>query len=220
MHRLRSTTATFRVRAAAAALPGFRAQAKAAALFALLLLLLAAALLAPGCASGVSEANRLVGEGESLRASAIDTFRRTTAAVDTLVRNASAGRPLTQNEVKAVTDTAVQDLNSALAGLAERNSKLNEAQGLGINDNYKDYLSLLKQSNNKLIEALNRAMEIPELLKKEQRSLAGWDEIKAQQILNQISVMEQSVEKAYAESETLRIQAEQIRKDNPGDFGG
>lgn len=219
MRRLRLKAAFFHRQAAAPALPGFRAQAAAPALF-VILPLLVAALLVPGCTSGVSEANRLVGEGESLRASAIDTFRRTTAAVDTLVRNASAGRPLTQSEVKAVTDTAVQDLNSALAGLGERNSKLGQAEKLGINDNYREYLALLKESNNKLIEALNRAMEIPELLKKEQRSLAGWDEIKAQQILNQISVMEQSVEKAYAESETLRIQAEQIRKDNPGDFGG
>lgn len=203
MHRLQSTYCFTRPRLAATAV---------------LLLLLSAILPVAGCGDA-SEANRLVGEGESLRIAATDTFRKTTAAVDTLVRSAAAGKPLTSSEVKATTDAATEDLNSALADLTVRDARLAAAEDLELNDNYRQYLALLRESNNRLSEAMSTAMEIPVLLKKEQRSLAGWNEIKAQQILSQINVMEQRTEQIYSEAETLRNRAEQIRKDNPDDFG-
>ena len=172
-----------------------------------------------GCTDERSEAGQLVKDGDALRSSAIDTLRRSTATIDGLVRDASAGRALPASQTKATTTSVVDDLNATLAGLSERDAKLKTADGMELNGNYHEYLTRLRTSNDLLTATLNTAAEIPKLIEREQYSLAGWDEIKAQQIVSQIISIEQQIDLMYTESEKMRNQAEQIRKDNPKDFG-
>lgn len=172
-----------------------------------------------GCSNDRSEAGQLVKDGDALRSSAVDTLRHSTVTIDGLVRDASAGRALPVSQTKATTTSVVDDLDAALAGLGERDAKLKSAEALELNDNYHKYLSQLRSSNDLLTATLNTAEEIPKLIEREQYSLAGWDEIKAQQIVSQIMSIEQQVGVMYSESEKIRNQAEQIRKDNPKDFG-
>ena len=172
-----------------------------------------------GCTDERSEAGQLVKDGDALRSSAIDTLRRSTATIDGLVRDASAGRALPASQTKATTTSVVDDLNATLAGLSERDAKLKTADGMELNGNYHKYLTRLRTSNDLLTATLNTAAEIPKLIEREQYSLAGWDEIKAQQIVSQIISIEQQIDLMYTESEKMRNQAEQIRKDNPKDFG-
>lgn len=176
-----------------------------------------ALLLLTGCGD-TSRANELSREADALRSSAVEKFRRSTAAIDGLVRSAAAGQSLPVNQIKSTTQAASQDLNAALAELTLRDGKLGDAEELGVGETYRDYLSLMKQSNDKLTRSLNVALQIPMLLEREQFALAGWDEIKTQTIVSQIYSMQQQIEYSYSESETLRNRAEQLRKDHPGDF--
>lgn len=80
-------------------------------------------------------------------------------------------------------------------------------------------MRLLRESNDKLTQTVSSALEIPELLQKEQYSLAGWDEIKTQAVVKQIYSVQQNIERLNGESETLRNQAEKLRQDHPEDFG-
>lgn len=187
----------------------------------LLLAVAATALMATGLSacSDNDEASRLVQEADSLRVSAVDKFRRSTASVDGLVNGAAAGQALPVNQTKITAEAAVEDLNRALAELTLRDRKLSEAEGLKVSDTYREYLALLKQSNDGLTETINVAQQVPRLLAEEQYSLAGWDEIKTEIIVNQVRGINQQIEQMYSESEMLRNQAEQLRKDNPGDFG-
>ena len=172
-----------------------------------------------GCSDDRSEANQLVEEGDALRSSAIDNLRRSTATMDGLVRDASAGRSLPAAQTKITTTKAIEDLNIALADLTARDAKLKSADALPLNDNYHAYLAQLRSSNDLLTATVNTAAEIPRLIEREQYSLAGWDEIKSQEIVSQIMSIEQQIDQMYKESETVRNRAEQLRKDSPADFG-
>ncbi|MFA5810350.1 MAG: hypothetical protein WC935_08495 [Thermoleophilia bacterium] len=184
----------------------------------LVIALLALLLAFSGCSDDHSQAGQLVKDSDALRSSAVDTLRRSTATIDGLVRDASAGRALPASQTKASTTKVVEDLNTALADLTSRDDKLKTADGLQLNDNYHKYISQLRTSNDLLTATINTASEIPRLIEREQYSLAGWDEIKAQQIVSQIMSIDQQINKMYTESEMMRNQAEQIRKDNPEDF--
>lgn len=184
----------------------------------LLLLVVALTLAGAGCGNETGEADRLVGESEALRASATDTFRQTTARMDALVKDASAGQAISPAKMTEETDTARKDLDEALVDLTLRDQKLQAAADAAPGDRYREYVSLLKQSNEKMKAAINAALEIPTLLAAEKYSLAGWDEIKAQVIVSQIYAMEIKVEQAYSSAETLRNRAEQLKKDYADDF--
>ena len=186
----------------------------------LLATLLLAALPLTGCASDASKANESVDEGDALRATAVDTLRKSTATVDGMVRAAAAGQALPADQTKTTTEAAIQDINDALGGLNTRGDKLTQSQSLPLNPTYQDYLRLLRESNDRLVDTLNAALEIPRLMEKEQYSLAGWDEIKTQQIVVQIDSMQQRIEQLYSESESLRNRAEKLRADNPDAFSG
>ncbi|MHB9111200.1 MAG: hypothetical protein ACYC4D_01025 [Thermoleophilia bacterium] len=172
-----------------------------------------------GCGNDTSAADRLVDESDSLRNSAVDKLRMSTGAIDSLVTSAAAGQTLPATKTKTTATTAVQDLNNALADLTARDRNLRDASEMPLNDNYKEYLKLMRESNDKLTETVNAALQIPRLLEKEQYSLAGWDEIRTQVVVSQIYSMQDRIELLNAESEFLRNLAEQIRKDNPKDFG-
>jgi signal transduction histidine kinase len=184
----------------------------------LFLAVILTAVLFSSCAGDRAQANQLVREAEDLRVSAADKLRKATLAVDGLVKSAAAGKVLPPGQTKSTTEAAIQYLQSAHNDLSQRAAKLDEAKQLNLNDNYNKYLPLLKANNDKLLETINSAMEISRLLEKEQFSLAGWDEIKARQIVNQIYAMEINLDQAYTDAETIRGQAEQIKKDHPEDF--
>jgi len=189
---------------------------------ALILALLAGMLIvlsAAGCGDDRSAADKLVEESDTLRNSAVDKLRMSTGAIDNLVRSAAAGQTLPAAQTKTTATTSVQDLNKALADLTARDKNLRAASELQLNANYREYLKLTQQSNDKLTETVNAALEIPRLLEKEQYSLAGWDEIRTQVVVSQIYSMQDRVEQLNSEAELLRTRAEQIRKDNPKDFG-
>lgn len=186
-----------------------------------ILLLLVTTVFVPaggGCADNESEADRLVRESDTFRTSATDAFRQTTARMDALVKDAAAGEAISPAKMTEDTDTAKMDLDSALVDLSLRDQKLQQASDVASNERYREYIALLKQSNEKMKTAINAALEIPTLLAAEKFSLAGWDEIKAQVIVSQIYAMEIKVEQAYGSAETLRNRAEQMKKDYEGDF--
>lgn len=185
----------------------------------LVLMTVALFTLATGCGSDTSAADKLVDESDSLRNSAVDKLRMSTGAIDSLVSSAAAGQTLPSAQTKTTATTAVQDLNNALADLTARDRSLQAAGETQLNDNYQEYLKLMRESNDKLTETVNAALQIPRLLEKEQYSLAGWDEIRTQVVVSQIYSMQDRIEQLNMESEMLRNQAEQIRKDNPKDFG-
>ncbi len=198
------------------------ATARPSILLKLLVALLAAALLSlatTGCGADTSAADKLVDESDSLRNSAVDKLRMSTGAIDSLVSSAAAGQTLPATQTRSTATTAVQDLNNALADLTARDRNLRAASEMQLNDNYQEYLKLMRESNDKLTETVNAALQIPRLLEKEQYSLAGWDEIRTQVVVSQIYSMQDRIELLNAESELLRNRAEQIRKDNPKDFG-
>jgi len=176
-------------------------------------------LTASGCANDTSAADELVNESDSLRSSAVDKLRMSTGSIDSLVRSAAAGQTLPVNQTKSMATAAVEDLNNALADLTARDRDLSAASELQLNDNYLEYLKLMRENNDKLIETVNAALEIPRLLEKEQYSLAGWDEIRTQEVVKQIYSIQDRIEQLNFESELLRSRAEQIRSDNPKDFG-
>jgi len=195
-------------------LPGFINFIKIALAALIFLAATLTAALLSSCAGDRAQANQLVREAEDLRVAAADKLRKATLAVDGLVKNAAAGKVLPASQTKSTTEAALQYLQSAHHDLSQRAAKLDEAQQLNLSDNYNKYLPLLKANNDKLLETIDSAMEIPRLLEREQFALAGWDEIKAQQIVNQIYVMEINLDQAYTDAETIRGQAEQIKKDN------
>jgi hypothetical protein len=172
-----------------------------------------------GCGNDTSAADKLVDESDSLRNSALDKLRTTTGAIDSLVISAAAGQSLPASQTKTTATTAVGDLHNALADLTARDRNLKAASEMELNNNYQEYLRLMRESNDKLTETVNAALQIPTLLEKEQYSLAGWDEIRTQVVVSQIYSMQDRIELLNDESEFLRTRAEQIRKDNPGDFG-
>lgn len=181
-------------------------------------LLLLTVLVLAGCDERESEADRLVRESDALRESVTDTFRRTTARMDALVKDAAAGKAIDQTKMTEETEAAKADLNDALADLSLREQKLQEAADAAPNDRYREYVLMLKQSNEKMKDAINAALEIPTLLAAEKGSLTGWDEIKAKVTVSQIYAMEIKIEQAYAGAETLRSRAEQLKKDHAEDF--
>lgn len=185
----------------------------------LLLALVALALMSAGCTSDIDVANEAVRESDSLRTSAVEKLRKSTAAMDGLVQGAAAGKALPATQTRTAADAAVADLDDALAELTTRDQKLGSAQELGLNATCQEYLRLLRESNDKLRQTVSSAQEIPELLQKEQYSLAGWDEIKTQAVVKQIYSIQQNIEKLNGESETLRNQAEKLRQDHPEGFG-
>lgn len=176
------------------------------------------ALTAGGCGNDTSAADKLVDESDSMRNSAVDKLRMSTGAIDSLVRSAAAGQTLPATQTKTTATTAVRDLNIALADLTARDRSLRTASEMPLSESYLEYLKLMRESNDKLTETVNTALEIPRLLEKEQYSLAGWDEIRTQEVVSQIYSMQDRVELLNSESELLRSRAEQIRKDNPKDF--
>lgn len=191
---------------------------KTAPLLALLMLLLLPALAAAGCGNETASADSMVKEADVLRLSAVEKFRKSTVAVDNLVRGAAAGQALPVNQTKQITDTAVSDLNAALDQLSQRDEMFRKAGAENVSDTYKDYLVRLEASNEKLRQTMRHSMAVPIMLGKEQYSLAGWDQIKAQTIVNEVTTIQLEIERLYTESETMRNQAEQMREDNPGAF--
>lgn len=173
---------------------------------------------AAGCGGDSGQADRMVKEADELRVSAADRFRRSTAAMDGLVKSAAASQTLPVNQTRAATQTASDELTAALGELTLRDAKLGEAGALDLSDSYREYLALLRQSNNRLSETMNMAMEIPTLLKQEEYTVAGWDEIKTEIIVSQIRTMQGEIQAAFEQSELLRNRAEQLKKDNGGDF--
>ncbi|MBE3068197.1 MAG: hypothetical protein IMZ73_12365 [Chloroflexi bacterium] len=171
-----------------------------------------------GCGGDDAQAARLVQEADALRVSVADTFRQTTAAMDSLVQGAATGHALPPNQTGDATQMAVSNLESALGVLTVRDSKLKEAQRLDLGATYQDYLTLLVQGNDKLTESISMTLEIPRLLEREQFALAGWDEIRTETVVNEIHGMQQQIQQVYADSESLRLRAEQLKKDNPGTF--
>lgn len=199
---------------------GCKTQARTRSLQILILLaLVLMTLAAGGCGNDTSAADKLVAESDNLRNSAVDKLRMSTGTIDSLVSSAAAGQTLPATQTKSTATTAVQDLNNALADLTARDRSLRAASEMQLNDNYQEYLKLMRESNDKLTETVNAALQIPRLLEKEQYSLAGWDEIRTQVVVSQIYYMQDRIELLNAESELLRNRAEQIRKDNPEDFG-
>ena len=78
------------------------------------------ALTTTACAGDISTANDLTSQSDSLRVSASDKLRKSTAAIDGLLRSAAAGQALPVAQTKATTDAAVQDLNRAREDLSEK----------------------------------------------------------------------------------------------------
>jgi cell division protein FtsN len=187
---------------------------------ALLVILLAMLVtLAGGCSNEIPTANDSVKESESLRAAAMDELRKSTGAIDGLVRSAVAGQTVPAGETEAATAAIIENLNRALDYLTARDTKLQEAQKLDLNSNYQEYLRLLRENNDKLEETVSAIMDIPRLLEQEQDTLAGSDQAKTREVVNQVYKMQVQIGQLYRESETLRTQAEKIRQDSPGDFG-
>jgi len=187
-------------------------------IYILVLLALVIQLAASGCGNETAEADRMVKDADVLRLSAVEKFRKSTAAMDNLIRGAAAGKALPVNQTKEITDGAVSDSRDALEQLGLRDDKLKDAGFQNVSDKYKEYLQLLRDSNDKLRETMRHATAIPILLGNEQYSLAGWDELKAQTIVTQVTGIQFDIEKLYNESETMRNQAEQLRQDDPEAF--
>lgn len=190
-------------------------------LFALIALLAAAVLIAAmsGCSGDNDQASRLARDADAERVLAADALRSSMLTIDTTMRNAVAGQPLPINQTTDDMTRISNQLNAGLAGLAEREAILNSAASLDISQNYRDYLKQLRTSNDLLTATLTTAQDIPRLILAEQYALAGWDEVRAQQVIGQIKATEELIAKLYGDAETSRNAAEQYRRDNPGEFG-
>ncbi|MHB1391181.1 MAG: hypothetical protein ACYCXF_08130 [Thermoleophilia bacterium] len=182
------------------------------------LLVLPGLLPAAGCGGDNARASRLVQEANGLRVSVADRFRQTTAAMDSLVQGAAGGHALPPNQTKDAAQAATANLQAALDELSLRDGKLKDAQQLNLSTDWQDYLTLLIQSNDKLTASISMSLQIPRLLESEQYSLAGWDELRTQTVIKQIRDMQQLIQQTYADSESLRQQAEQRKQDNPQAF--
>lgn len=182
------------------------------------LLMLPGLLPAAGCGGDNAQAARLVQEADGLRVSVADRFRQTTAAMDSLVQGAGGGHALPPNQTKDAAQAAADNLQQALDELTLRDGKLQEARRLDLGTDWQEYLTLQVQSNDKLTAAISMSLQIPRLLESEQYALAGWDEIRTQTVIKQIRDMQQLIQQSYADSESLRQQAEQLKTDNPQAF--
>ncbi|RJQ47142.1 MAG: hypothetical protein C4534_01615, partial [Gaiellales bacterium] len=111
-----------------------------------------------------------------------------------------------------------REYEAALADLDERSATLEEAAALELDENYREYLRLTAESNDRLREALAAAAEVPALMLERELAFLGWDEIGAAAVLAEIGAVRQRVEAAYGESESLRAQAEKLREENPDSF--
>lgn len=172
---------------------------------------------ASGCGE-TAAAGELVDAGEVLRQSATDRFRRQTAVMDALVGRVSGGGSLALATVEQEADTAVREYDAAVAELEERAGKLDEAAALELDETYRDYLRLLSDSNDRMIEALRAAAEIPALMLANEQVFAGWDEIRLGELLDEIGATQRRVSETFGEAETLRAEAEKLREDNPESF--
>ncbi|MHB0867664.1 MAG: hypothetical protein ACYC6B_06315 [Thermoleophilia bacterium] len=182
------------------------------------LLMLPGLLPAAGCGGDNAQAARLVQEADGLRVSVADRFRQTTAAMDSLVQGAGGGHTLPPNQTEDAAQAAADNLQQALDELTLRDGKLQEARQLDLGADWQEYLTLQVQSNDKLTAAISMSLQIPRLLENEQYALAGWDEIRTQTVIKQIRDMQQLIQQSYADSESLRQQAEQLKTDNPQAF--
>ncbi len=189
-------------------------------LIAILLVLLGVmAITGGGCGGDTGRADELASESESLRVSATDKFRQTTAVVDGLVATADRGMAVPADQTEAVVGLADDNLESALVDLTRRENALAEAGELELDENYRQYISLMSSSNEKLNGAIEVRMRMIGLVGEEPLRLAGWDEIRAREIVAESKQMQTEEAILFNEAERLRNQAEQIRADNPGDFG-
>ena len=173
--------------------------------------------LVAGCGDKTA-AGELVEESNRLRQAATDRFRRQTAAIDSIINTVASGSSLLAGEIEAASGTASQEYESSIADLKKRSDKLEEAAALELSDNYREYLRLLSESNDRFIAALTVAAEVPDLIIENEVVFSGWNEIGAAEVLDAIEAKQQQVEAAYEEAEALRAQAEKLREDNPGDF--
>lgn len=176
------------------------------ALFAVLL-----ALLTAGCGDGAA-ADGLVADSEQLRQAATDRFRQQTATVDAMVNSVAGGRSLLVTEVESVVETASLEYGTAIVELETRSERLSEAAGLELDDDYREFLRLLQESNDQLIKAVEAAAEIPATIGREAQAFTGWDEQRAAEVVADIGAIHQRVDGFFEASESLRSQAEQIRE--------
>lgn len=182
-------------------------------LFAVVLLALAGA----GCGDR-ADAGRLVDESEQLRHAATDRFRLQTAVIDSMVASVDSGKSLLTVEIEGTAEIASQAFDDALADLDNRSGKLNEAMAMELNDNYHGYLRLMSESNDRLVEALTTAAQIPDLILTEELVFSGWNQTRVPEVVGMIRAIEQQADESYSESEALRVRAEQLRENNPKDF--
>lgn len=172
-----------------------------------------------GHSSGQSRAADLAQNAESLRMAASDKLSKATLAIDNLIEGATAGDALPVNQTKAAIAQASSDLSSASDDLSRRAAALNSAANPGLNDNFRHYLALQKSDNGKLQAAIIAAQQITQLLQNQEYSLAGWDQAQAQKAVAQVHSMEAGLDKTYGDAESLHNQADQLKRDHPGDFG-
>lgn len=175
-------------------------------------------ILAPiGCGDG-AEANRLVNESEQLRQAATDRFRRQTAAIDVMVSTVASRKSLSAEEIITVTDTAASEYQAAIADLHSRSAKLEAAAALDLGDDYREYLRLMQASNDALIDAIDTAAEVPGLIVDEQMVFTGWNDARVTEVVAAIDDIRRRIDDHFVKAESLRVEAEQLRKDKPGDF--
>lgn len=175
------------------------------------------ALAAGGC-DDKGEASRLVDESESLREGATDRLRLQTAGMDVLANAMTARKSVAPAALETAAGNAVTEYDAAISDLEARGAKLEQALALEINDAYREYLALLQDSNDKLVTAIEAAAELPRLILAEQQVFTGWDEVRAAEVAAQIEKIQERIDAAYQESETLRVRAEKLRDDDPDDF--
>ncbi|MHB0914211.1 MAG: hypothetical protein ACYC5A_07760 [Thermoleophilia bacterium] len=175
------------------------------------------AMAAAGCGDN-DAALRLVDEGDALRQSATDRLRLQTAGMDVLANAVAARKSVEAAALETAAGNAAAEYDTAISDLEARGAKLDQAAALELGDTFREYLALLSDSNGKLLVALEAAAEIPALMLAEQQVFSGWDEIRAADVLTQIKEIQERIDAAYQESETLRFRAEKLRDDNPGEF--
>lgn len=175
------------------------------------------AMAAAGCGDN-DAALRLVDEGDSLRQSATDRLRLQTAGMDVLANAVATRKSVEAAALETAAGNAAAEYDTAISDLEARGAKLDQAAALELGDTFREYLALLSDSNGKLLVALEAAAEIPALMLAEQQVFSGWDEVRAADVLAQIKEIQERIDAAYQESETLRVRAEKLRDDNPGEF--
>lgn len=170
------------------------------------------------CAGEVADADVRVDAGEILRTTAMDKYRKSAAIIDPIVINASRGIVVPETQTTAAMDFADENLNSALIDLTLRDNQLEGARGLGLDDTWQEYLSMLRESNEDLIDTINIRLDMKLLIANEPFALAGWDPVRTTQIVQSIQQMQEREQEKFTASEFLRQQAEQLRREYPGSF--